>query len=385
MKKKIILPLAGIVLVLFAGCENVDKETVPPSTAVEVTEGGQDEQSSENVSEKDLDAGNPSETAQGSSSQKDSLEENTQGSSLGDSSEGNPQESGEAEFRFADLSGWVFHFSSGVGAWYTELRIREDGSFEGHYQDADMGVSGDGYPRGTLYYCDFSGSFKGLEKVDAHTYKMRLASIAFENEPETEAIIDETLYIYSPAYGLDGGEEFYLYLPDSKMADLPEEYKTWVRFNRNDPEVEELGFYGLYNVNTENGFSSAADEQQSLSERISLEISNAEEREKDLNARGQEAASQHEMNAVAAEKYQLWDDTLNAVWKLLEANLNQADMEALRQEEIEWITWKENEIRAAGLENEGGSLQPLLEAGKGAELTKARVYTLLENAGAYDG
>ncbi len=44
--------------------------------------------------------------------------------------------------------------------------------------------------------------------------------------------------------------------------------------------------------------------------------------------------------------------------------------------ERDWIASKDAEVLAAGLENEGGSLQPLLEATTAAELTKARVYEL---------
>ena len=102
----------------------------------------------------------------------------------GEASGANPQEGGqqpegletaqpesesdgaETGFRFENLADRVFYFSSGAGAWFTELRIRSDGSFEGLYQDADMGVTGDGYPNGTLYYCEFSGRFDQLEKVD---------------------------------------------------------------------------------------------------------------------------------------------------------------------------------------------------------------------------
>lgn len=78
--------------------------------------------------------------------------------------------------------------------------------------------------------------------------------------------------------------------------------------------------------------------------------------------------------------YQLWDDTLNAVWKLLEANLSESDMEVLRKEENEWIAFKEAEVQAVGLQHEGGSAQPLDEAMKAAELTKARVYELAKYA-----
>ncbi len=93
-----------------------------------------------------------------------------------------------------------------------------------------------------------------------------------------------------------------------------------------------------------------------------------------------EAATQLEMNETAKEMYRLWDDTLNAAWKLLEANLSESDMEVLRKEESEWIASREAEVQAVGLENEGGSLQPLVEAMKAAELTKARVYELAKYA-----
>lgn len=120
--------------------------------------------------------------------------------------------------------------------------------------------------------------------------------------------------------------------------------------------------------------------QQDLSEKLAMEISYAEEREKEIEKKQEEAVTQLEMNETAEEMYRMWDDTLNAVWGLLKTNLNEADMEVLRKEEREWIASKEAEVQAAGQENEGGSLQPLLEAMKAAELTKARVYELAEYA-----
>lgn len=288
------------------------------------------------------------------------------------------QEDAQEEFRFSDLSDRVFYFSSGAGAWFTELRIKGDGSFEGHYQDADMGDAGDDYPNGTLYYCDFYGNFDQLEKVDDLTYRMKLSYISFGQEPEQEEIIDGVRYIYSTAYGLEG-EDFYLYLPDSRVADLPQSFREWVGYyNLEAVQEEKLSFYGLYNVQGEQGFSSNVYVEQSLSERIAMEISVAEEQEKEVKKKQEEAATQLEMNETAEEMYQLWDDTLNVVWKLLESDLNESDMEILRKEEKEWIASRDAEVQAAGLENEGGSLQPLQEAMKAAELTKARVYELAE-------
>lgn len=118
--------------------------------------------------------------------------------------------------------------------------------------------------------------------------------------------------------------------------------------------------------------------QQNLSEKIAMEISYAEEREKEIDKKQREADTQMDMNITAAEMYQLWDDTLNIVCGLLEANLDEADMEILRKEEREWIAFKDAEVQAAGQECEGGSIQPSVEASVAADLTKARVYELAE-------
>ena len=53
-----------------------------------------------------------------------------------------------------------FYFSSGAGAWGTELYLEKDGSFEGGFHDTNMGESGEENPYGTCYVCNFSGKFE---------------------------------------------------------------------------------------------------------------------------------------------------------------------------------------------------------------------------------
>lgn len=48
-----------------------------------------------------------------------------------------------------------FYYSSGAGDWSTQLVLQPDGSFTGHYEDRDLGATGEENPNGTLYYCDF--------------------------------------------------------------------------------------------------------------------------------------------------------------------------------------------------------------------------------------
>lgn len=290
------------------------------------------------------------------------------------------EQQAEAEFCFADVSDSVFYFSSGAGAWFTELSIHSDGTFEGHYQDMDMGDIGESNPQGTIYDCDFTGRFENLEKVDEYTWKMRMASIAYEKEPGGEEIIDGVRYVYSTANGLDGGEEFYIYLPGVKLADLPEEYRNWVRGYLDIMTDTELAFYGLYNLNTKEGFSSNRYEESRLSDNIDAEIAYAEEQCRELEEKLQTAVTQTDMNIISEEIFKTWDDTLNIVWKLLEAELDEETMESLRAEEREWIARKEAEVEAAGAECEGGSIQPLIMSDKAAEMTRDRVYELAEYA-----
>ena len=82
------------------------------------------------------------------------------------------------------------------------------------------------------------------------------------------------------------------------------------------------------------------------------------------------------MNETSAKLYKLWDDELNVIWNRLKENLDDEKMKSLTGEEREWISYKEKEIKAAGSEYEGGSMQALVENDKGAELTKERVYEL---------
>ncbi|MCI9143052.1 MAG: hypothetical protein HFH87_10575, partial [Lachnospiraceae bacterium] len=100
-------------------------------------------------------------------------------------------------------------------------------------------------------------NFGELEKVDSYTYKMKLSSLSYEQEPEKEEIVDGVRQIYSIANGLAGGEEFYLYLPGARLADLPESYLGWmISYGLEENGKEELPFFGLYNATTGDGFSS---------------------------------------------------------------------------------------------------------------------------------
>ncbi len=172
--------------------------------------------------------------------------ENSSGQSTG----GSTSSSG---FSFADIEGMGFGFSSGVGAWSTDLIVYADGTFEGEFSDWDAGGSvNDEYPRGEFAYSEFKGKFSDPLKVNDYTYSVKVEYLNQMYEPGTSEIKDEYLFNYTDTYGVDAGDEFLIYLPGAPTASLPEGYLDWIYFSGDFPSY--LPFYGLYNTSEGAGF-----------------------------------------------------------------------------------------------------------------------------------
>jgi hypothetical protein len=155
------------------------------------------------------------------------------------------------------------NFASGAGGWATGVDINPDGSFTGTFHDTNMGETGEGHPNGTIYICEFSGSFTNVQRVDVFEYTMDLATIELKYQVGEEWVENDMLYIASEPYDFDDGGEFSLYLPGAKTAYLPEEYMEWIKMplvwtdkpsQYGQVTPDELPFYGLYNVNGMMGF-----------------------------------------------------------------------------------------------------------------------------------
>ncbi|MDD6615025.1 MAG: DUF1311 domain-containing protein [Lachnospiraceae bacterium] len=328
----------------------------------------------------------------------------------------------EEAFSYENVSDLEFYFSSGAGAWWTELQIHEDGTFEGHYQDADMGDSGDDYPNGTVYICDFSGQFSELVKVNEYIYSTSIQEMALEKETDTTEIIDGIRYISSEPYGLYGAERILFYLAGAPLEELPEEYRSWVGYYDYEVmEETELPFVGIYNEAEEQGFSSFEKEQetgdgsdsdtqvypdnsigQNTSDQqgiddiqvfpdnqgmngstqqsaIEQELAELAEKAAEMENQIQEGMlSQQELNQLSGELYVLWDDELNSIWRRIKEILPQEEMAQLTAEELQWIDDKEKAVAEAGAEFEGGSMQPYIENTRAADITRTRVYELAD-------
>lgn len=148
-------------------------------------------------------------------------------------------------------------FSSGAGGWGTAITLNPDGSFTGSYHDSEMGdLDETKYPNGTVYVCNFSGRFEDIQQQDAHTYAMTLGQLEMD-KPKEETWIEEGIrYIAADPYGLESGKTFRLYLPETPLAGLSEEFLSWWpgRFTGDADTKTTLSCYGLHNVEMEYGF-----------------------------------------------------------------------------------------------------------------------------------
>ena len=151
----------------------------------------------------------------------------------------------EASFSYDQLRFTDFLFSSGAGAWGTTLYIAEDGSFSGVYHDSEMGEAGEGYPHGTVYYCDFYGQLGTPVRIDAYTYELPLKVLRYGHVPESQEILDQQRYCYTTAFGMEDTLSLLLYLPGTPIENLPMEYRQWVGVHMEN--TGELSFWGLYN------------------------------------------------------------------------------------------------------------------------------------------
>lgn len=142
-----------------------------------------------------------------------------------------------------------YTFTSGVGGWSTGLKIGTDGYFEGQYHDSNMGETGDGYPKGTVYYCNFSGKFSEPEPVNEYTYKVSLEQFSVADQTGMEYIENEIKYIASDPYGFDGPDEYYIYLPGIPSTMMPQNAFDWVSrlYGSN------FGSYEVYVICSANG------------------------------------------------------------------------------------------------------------------------------------
>ena len=165
-----------------------------------------------------------------------------------------------AENLFAEMP-QRYLYTSGIGAWGTTLVLDADGSFRGHFEDSNLGESGDGYD-GTLYYSDFRGVFKNPKKLNAYTYSFELDSLEYLGELGSEEIRDfgygRTRTVFTEAYGVYDGETFLYYTEGAPSYKLPKDFLQWIHAVSGTPSGRRTPYGGIYNLTSLAGFRAYA-------------------------------------------------------------------------------------------------------------------------------
>jgi uncharacterized protein YecT (DUF1311 family) len=97
----------------------------------------------------------------------------------------------------------------------------------------------------------------------------------------------------------------------------------------------------------------------------------------DLEAKSKDG-TQTEMNQAQAELFGKWDTMLNEIYGVLEEQLPSEKMEALREEQRDWIEKRDATAEAEAKKYEGGTLEALEYGAVKTRLTKERCYELVE-------
>ncbi len=361
--------------------ENEEKE--------EVAKDDKKQDSDNSVDTKEEDIKEDTKEKQDEATQEDAIETVKEKYSFEGSLKG--KVSGKETTDYSEFVGVNFWFSSGAGGWGTELNVEKDGSFSGEYHDSDMGTTGEGYPNGTVYKCDFTGKFEELVKVDEYRYKTRIDWMTYEKDPGIETIEDEVRIVYTDVYGLEEAEDIYFCMPGMPVSMLTEEELSWLMFNVDEVETkcyvvinkaagEAFAGYkdqsGSYDVTEEYGESEEAFECYDGRSSIEIELEELEAKTNDMTFDlMNNDHSQVEMNSISGEIYKLWDDELNSLYgmaKQLES------FDSIRKEQRIWLEYKEKRVENAGADWEGGSMRPLIENMEAYKITRQRVYELAE-------
>lgn len=142
-------------------------------------------------------------------------------------------------------------FTSGAGGWGSTITLRGDGSFTGEYSDYDMGVTGPGYPHGSVAVSRFHGTFTAFRRIDDHVWSAELSNVETEKTPGEEWIEDETRYTAGPAVGLEPGRDMLFLAPGAAPKHLTHTMKTWI-YNFDD--TVPVGNHLICNCETEEVF-----------------------------------------------------------------------------------------------------------------------------------
>ena len=156
---------------------------------------------------------------------------------------------------FEELTGLEWCFTSGAGAWSTDMRIASDGSFTGEYHDSEMGEADEkAYPYGTVYVCSFSGQMRFGEQVNEYARKLHIDALTMDGTVDEERIEEGIRFVTTEPYGIRQGDEMLLYRPGTPVSEIPEEMLPWAHVFDGENTQSELETWFLCSEANDSGF-----------------------------------------------------------------------------------------------------------------------------------
>lgn len=139
-------------------------------------------------------------------------------------------------------------------------------------------------------------------------------------------------------------------------------------------KVYQDGTYEPYQMNSSNRNSEMANNKEEYLKKL-----NELDKEMEELRQNSEATTTRDMEEEAAYIFKIWDTELNDIYDVLKEQLKKEQMDKLREEQRNWITYRDETAKKAAMKYEGGSMELLEYVSVQATLTKDRCHTLVEN------
>lgn len=114
----------------------------------------------------------------------------------------------------------------------------------------------------------------------------------------------------------------------------------------------------------------------SVKERYLKKITNTKKQAEELKATD---SSTYAMKKVENDRWDIWDELLNEIYGVLKEQLSPEEMDQLKEEQRNWIKYRDDSALEASLKYKGGTQEHLEYVSVLANLTEERCYELVEN------
>ncbi|MGD6774668.1 lysozyme inhibitor LprI family protein [Sutcliffiella horikoshii] len=115
-------------------------------------------------------------------------------------------------------------------------------------------------------------------------------------------------------------------------------------------------------------------ESTSLKEKYRQELDDTKKEAEGLEATD---SSTYALKKVENDRWELWDELLNEIYGVLEEQLSAEEMSQLREEQRNWIKFRDDSALEASLKFKGGTQEHLEYVAVLANLTEKRCYELV--------